>query len=273
MDNRNALTNTKSQSNDLLVLIQNNKIFKGYSPEKQEIAKAFAGKRLREYHPTDLRKLVAMLIIQTHANCGFKLDEQIMEMTLDEFVRDLQMYAGTITFEEMAIAFKKGYKHEFGQFTGLNNSTYWKWVNAWLVLDVRLNVRKSIEIMKSMGAVEPELSESEKIEIIKRGVIENFNVYKRGGLLLDAGNVSYNYLKERGLITLTDAKKTEIMQNVKSKLRTEALQNKGSKTMQQAIADNVTTVAINIECKREALREYFKNLVEMEIDINDLING
>jgi hypothetical protein len=253
------------------VLIQSNKIFQSYSPEKQEIAKAFAGKRLREYHPNDLRKLVAMLIIQTHANCGFKLDEQIMDMTLDEFVRDLQRYAGLMTFDEMGIAFKKGYKHEFGQFTGLNNSTYWKWINAWLVLDVRLNVRKSIEIMKSMGAVQPELSETEKTEIIKRGVIENFNVYKRGGLLLDAGNISYNFLKERGLITLTEAKKTEIIQNVKSKLRTEALQNKGSKTMQKAIDENVTTVAINIECKREALKEYFKNLVEMEIDINDLI--
>jgi Mg2+ and Co2+ transporter CorA len=125
--------------------------------------------------------------------------------------------------------------------------------------------------MKSMGAVQPELSETEKTEIIKRGVIENFNVYKRGGLLLDAGNISYNFLKERGLITLTEAKKTEIIQNVKSKLRTEALQNKGSKTMQKAIDENVTTVAINIECKREALKEYFKNLVEMEIDINDLI--
>jgi hypothetical protein len=97
MDNHNGLINITTQSNDLLVLIQSNKIFQSYSPEKQEIAKAFAGKRLREYHPNDLRKLVAMLIIQTHANCGFKLDEQIMDMTLDEFVRELHSKKGINT--------------------------------------------------------------------------------------------------------------------------------------------------------------------------------
>ena len=271
MDNQPARINTPMQSNDLLEIVTTHPIFKGFAPEKQEIAKALTGQRLKQYHPDDLRKMVALLIIQTHANCGFKLDQQVLEMTLDELVSDLQRYAGTVTFEEIAIVFKKGYKHEFGQYTGLNNATYWKWINTWLVNETRLNVRKQIETMKMSPKVEPELSESEKLEIIKRGVIENFNVFKRGGLMLDAGNVSYNYLKEKGLLTLTDKQKSEIMANVKHKLRTEALQNKGSKSMQQAIAENVTNVAINIECKREALRMYFKHLVEMGIEINEII--
>jgi len=250
-------------------VIQDHKTFKEFSPEKKEIAKALTGKRIKEYDAQDLRKLAALLIIQTHANCGYKLDESLLEMTIDEFVKDLQTYAGTITFEEMSILFKKGYQHEFGQFTGLNNSTYWKWINTWTVDERRLNVRKSIENMKRSPKTEPELSEEEKLQRIRRGVVENFNVYKRGGLLLDAGSVSYNYLKEKGILVLSDEVKSRISKEVKGRLRSEAIQNKGSKTMQKAIEENVTIVAINIECRREALRYYFKNLVDMDIDIND----
>lgn len=237
----------------------------------KDLAVCFVGAKLKEYDFDLLKVIVHELIILTYKNVGFEYKADFVEDTIDSFIKDLQVFAGTITFNELEYAFKNGYMHKYGSFTGLNNSTYWKWVNTY-IQDIRRQKLRSIVLGTKPEPEQKKISEQEAIEIVKKGIVEKFNTFKSSGNLMDAGNVAYKYLKEKGRINLSDAVRGEIIKTVKERLKQEALQNRGTKPLSKALEEALDQSRFSIEVKKEALRHYFRNLIEVDADINDEIS-
>lgn len=249
-------------------VLKASKQFNSLTQSDKDLAVCFIGAKLKEYDEVLLKAIVHDLILLTYKNVGFEYKEDFVNDTIDSFIKDLQTFAGTITYNELEYAFKNGYMHKYGSFIGLNNSTYWKWVNTYMQDLRRVKLRQILFSVKPQPE-QKKISNEEAVEIIRKGIVEKFNTFKSTGNFMDAGNVAYKYLKEKGKINLSDHTKTVILKEVKDRLRQEALQERGTKPLKKALEDALDQSRISIEVKKVALKKYFQNLIEMGIDIEE----
>lgn len=213
------------------------------------------------------------LIIKTFAKTNFKIEPEIHNATIDELCYDLQKYNGTLTFEEIELAFKNGYKKVYGDFFGLSNATYFGWVNAYTWHFNRLNAKKAIEIANKPQP-KPEISEEEKQKQVLGGVLRTFEDFKKGANILDPGNCSYNFLDKKGLIKFTKERKNKFIAVAKEKLIQDALTKKGIKSISKVIQSVTSEKSVIISnAKREALKTYFSDLIEMKQELKDELIG
>lgn len=120
----------------------------------------------------------------------------------------------------------------------------------------------------------PELTDSEKKRVIHMGAIECFIRYAKTGIVIDFGNITYNYLEKCGIINLSDERKWNLYHAAEKKLNNpENLKsiadwiksNRLAKTEDQ----DERKERIIREAKRLALAQYFDELIEMQIELKD----
>jgi len=106
------------------------------------------------------------------------------------------------TFEQFKIAVTEGMKS--GEiFDASAPATYNKWVKRYLD-----SVRPEIMAYKPKESVSA-LSEDEKLDLIKKGVMLCYDNYKSTGYIQDAGDAVYLYLEGKGVIDIpVEVKKT-----------------------------------------------------------------
>jgi hypothetical protein len=240
---------------------------------EKEIALCCIELKIKELSENTFKTKMLHLIGQTHLNCGFKTDENQVEQTIDELCLDLLKYNSTLSFQEIELAFKNGWKKQYGDFFGLNNATYFQWVNAYTWGEKRLKVKKTLLEAKENEKIEPAKKTEAEIDAIMRDAcLRSFDDFKKKILVVDAGNVKYNYLVKCGLINFTKERKQEIRAIVESRMRTQAIENRQkSETIEKSIA-KILTESIISESRREALVVFYKDLVETETELIDLLN-
>lgn len=239
---------------------------------EREIALASFDVRINKVPENEFKSEMIKLIGQTHLNCGFKLDENQLLQTIDELCSDLLKYNNTLTFPEIVLAFKNGYKKEYGDFFGLSNATYFGWVNAYTWGEKRLRVKKSIQDAKDNANKEPDKKTPEEIDyIMKDACLRSFDDFRKKVPVVDAGNVKYNYLVRKGLINFTAERKVQIMNYVSERLKTEAVENRQKAESVEKVIGKILPETIVSESRREALIVFYQDLVETETELKDLI--
>lgn len=179
----------------------------------------------------------------------------------------LQGEFGNYTIEEVDLAFRSlvtgKLEIEAGTFNRLTPPVLNKVLRAY-VTSLRYEARKTIAEMQKT------LTEAEKCQIIKRGIIDTYNRYKNDKILTDAGSVIFLWLERNGFINLTRQRKIEIY-NVAE--REELLGNGDVAAMRELY--KMTGVQrddrIKDAARLIALREYFDYLIEFEMDINKVL--
>lgn len=251
--------------------LQTRDFYNKLTNSEREIALATFELRINQVSENDFKSSMIKLIGKTHLNCGFKLDENQLLQTIDELCSDLIKYNSTLTFHEIEIAFNCGYKKEYGDFFGLSNATYFGWVNAYTWGEKRLRIKKSIMDAKNNANKESEKKTPEEIDyIMKDACLRSFDDFRKNILIVDAGNVKYNYLVKCGIINFTKERKQEIRTIVESRMRTQAIENRQkSETIEKVIA-KILTESIISESRREALIVFYKDLCETETELKDL---
>jgi len=242
----------------------------------KEIAVACSEPSIRNFAPNKFVNQMLILIGRTHLNCGFKFEEPQKEatnLTIDELCEDLKKYNGSLSFSEIELAFKNGYKKQYGDFFGLNNATYFQWVNAYAYAENRLRIKKLLLEAKEKQNTKPEKSEAEIKEIIEGGIITAFEQFKKGGLIFDAGNVKYNYLVKIGLLNFTIDRKKEIFERVKERMKQDAIETKANnetiaKALSKIMPENVVS-----QSRVESLKIYFMGLIDTGIEISDILEN
>ncbi len=244
--------------------------YNNLSPIEKEMALALLEPKIKDFTPEQMTVSMIGLIGKTHLSCGFPLDKERLNFTIDELCNDLKKYNGNLTFKEIELAFKNGYKKQYGDFFGLSNATYFGWVNAYTWAENRLRVKKAILDSKENAKKEPEKKSDEEIEyILKAGVLKSFDDFRDGVIILDAGNVKYNYLVKKGLINLTKERKAELMISSELRLKENAIKTKQLNETISKVFAKILESSITSEAKKEALLQYFKELVSMEIELSD----
>lgn len=210
------------------------------------------------------------------------MNESDSRLAATELCKDLFVSHGILTLSELKIAFNLGYKGEFGPYFGLNVRTYFTWVNAYRYSKHRANT--VIALHKSgddINRKEPPTLE-EQAKLSKENAINSFEYFKTAGVLMDIGNVTYRYLERLKIIAFTPEKKKEIAKAVKIKLADEQkIEKTKVKTSWQrdAIDEAIkkiqdgTTPTFVAECRREALRVFYKELIDMDVELKSLIDA
>ncbi len=248
-------------------------------PEERELAHAFNGTLVKDIAKNDLEVHLLKIVENTYLTRGWTYDGAMGAIQAHECVKDIKQYFGTLTIEEIAIAFAKGVRNEYGEYIGLNVATYFIWLRTYMTSSVRTEAKKKQLAYKMEQEKPKELSEKEKDAILKQGALDAFEKYKKDGTYADLGNPVYNWLDKKGKIPFPIERKKEFMLIAEKNLEVQLQASKDvaadiyerRKIEQQLIHLVNEKDKIICEAKRIALCIFFKELIEFDQDIKDML--
>lgn len=227
--------------------------------------------RIKESSTNDLKLALLKAISTAYLRSGQQFNKNVVEIEVDNMTSDVVNYFGALKLSDIELAFKNGIQNKYGEYFGLNIKTYLNWLKNYIYDPERVE-RVKLEQKNNM-IEEKKLSEKEKEEIIKNGLLATFERFKENKPITDAGNINYKYLVENGIFNLSRQRKLEIRDAVQKRMIIEIKDRNPLKTeIKNALKEHFTEDKIISECRLEALKIYFKELVEMEMDIKDLLN-
>lgn len=250
-----------------------------FTIEERECFLALQGKKIRDHSTIELEDELNKIIQTTFFNSGQKLSAEDAIPMLDSMIPDLKNYFNGMTIEEIKVAFKRGLMKEFGDYFGLNPVTFLNWLKNYMTSANRSSVKTKLKTQE-----EKVLSDQEKEELNLKGVIRCWNDFKEKRIIYDFGNATYNYLERKGIINFNKQRKNEIKADVKKRLiESEAFRSEGSKSMKErrdfkGIIDRLKSETgeqkdiLIFECRREALKIYFSELLEMGEELETILN-
>ena len=248
-------------------------IYQALIPIEREIVKACCEKNICQLDYAEFLFKMNGLIAKTHIQCGFAIDKEAVAFILRDLCDELKKYFSLMTFSEIEIAFRNGWKNTEKDFYGLNEKTYLSWVNAYSQSESRLKAKKMLLEAKENSKMQPaEKTEAEKEEDVRIATLQKFSKFKEGLVFFDWGNPSYNFLEKKGLINFSLERKKTIKKMVEEKRKAHAINEKRiNESIEIVVKKALEEDAVISDCKREALNIYFKELVEMEIELIDLL--
>lgn len=112
---------------------------------------------------------------------------------------------------------------------------------------------------------EKQLSEEEKYYLMKNACLDAFKNYKKTKRIIDFGSVKYLFLERMGIIKYTAAYKKEILGIAVKQLEKELSKDGEIKiNIETILPDDIIT-----RSRELALKIFFDNLIEMEIDLKE----
>lgn len=196
-----------------------------------------------------------------------------MELMINELLSDVKFVGSTLTLSELVLMCQNGAKESYGQNFGVNVTTVNKWMMG-LIGDMKRQAAKKSLYDASLPKSEPpkEVSESEWVRLS----IEAFEKFKESGVYEDWGNIIYLFLERKGLLNYSNERKAEIKNIVENRelARLSAPLSMEEKRSFDRLKNDLLSGSMDLKgkCRREALLIYFKELAEMEISLEDLLN-
>ena len=200
--------------------------------------------------------------------------EQVLKLLANSLFNEVQTYFSTLTIAEVKLCFQKGCRKEYGDFYGLNVSTFHGWMKNYSQSQARMNAKK--ETQKT-----PELpvSKTEIEEMWRKATVRQFEEFKKTGVLnVHMPGMLYDKLEELGLITLSKAEKVKIYEQateaVKQELQAKRLKVKPIQKQQIALildrmAKNTPASTdqslIKTKAKEIAIKNYYSSITTLNL--------
>ena len=224
-----------------------------------------------------LRVFIYMLISSTTLKCGHKIESDKILASTDLFLEELEDYPH-LTIKEIEKAFKDGYKGNYGEYYGLNVLTFITWIDFY-IKNVRMSELAKHRLNEPKQAALPELSESDKEDIIKSGCKRCFSEFLESGYVRSGNLHIYDYLNSKDLINLSEKEISDInilaIKHVKSEFNPANERGKFQKKQYADMLKNFNSDDNNarIESKINALKlqQFFKNLKKNKTIIETLL--
>lgn len=245
-------------------------------PEKEKLfIQLYEGIRIVEMNEHDLLKRCREIVSASYVESGIRLPEgqneanEHLEMLSNSLKNDLKDYHRFMTIEEIRESFRRGARKVYGDFHGINISTFTDWINKF-----RFDKERADSISKRERIMKPKegLTHPEREQIFNEALKDCMEYFKQKGEVIDTGGAIFDGLWKRKKITLTpeqalsykeQASKNEFMRldnerkKASQKLDRMAI-NKIDIQLSELIEDG--NIAIKIEAKRLALTDYFNSI-------------
>ena len=176
------------------------------------------------------------------------------------------------TFEQFKIAVTEGMKSG-DIFDASAPATYNKWVKRYLD-----SVRNEIMAYKPKETVSV-LTEDEKLDLIKKGVMLCYDNYKSTGYIQDAGDAVYLYLEGKGVIDIPVEVKKTLFENAREqainriRLKQTEVDRHTSRSLQKIVdaamnGEDVNEVVYEQKkiCRTKILKDLFDEMTREELE-------
>lgn len=187
-----------------------------------------------------------------------------------------------LTTGELTLAFLKGSLGEYGTYIGLGLKTLSDWLKGYS--NDELKKKAMSEWNKAIDQVSiKEKTPEQKEAIIRDGCLHSFNDYKANCLIIPVDHlcgVFYVYLKEKGLIKFSEAKRIELYDLAKAEYLSGLNRFRGqiAKDIYGSLLQSMTAKkdepqnrSFGNMCKRYALLAYFDELIASNTELNELL--
>lgn len=251
------------------------------SQSEIEIVICKEGKKIKDLKRSEVKVFLSTLIVKTYQDCGQTAVEKDIELSVNEVLIDVLNYAGGFTIAQITHAFKLGRLGEFGEWYGLNSNTFQKWIRGYMGYSKRFDANKKQEAYLKELNKPKEPTAEEKKEFIKQVCLKAFEDFKEKGFVIDAGNASFNYLWNNRIISFTSQRTTEFKLKALEVVKLEKVAKMDNPELRKEIKKSLAEIEkkmlehneVLIEAKKIALNTFFKELMETETELKDLLNG
>lgn len=256
---------------NITVFSQNNGVVSSH------LVTLLSGRKVSEATDMELDVVITFAIEKANLDLGrSNIDESDNDHLCNTLMTEARKCFSTLTLDELKEAIENGTKGKYNidpiyKPTVILVITWW---NAWMQDAKRIEARKQINNEVYISPTEEQKKEL-NIQIIKN----SWAKYKKDGKVGDIGNAVYNSLDELELIPFSIDRKLEFMELAKKSLLSEYSTAKTFdkiKRMElQNIIDSILAgnekSRLKAEAKRIALNTFFKELLEVEMEIEELL--
>jgi hypothetical protein len=179
----------------------------------------------------------------------------------------------TFTLEEIKNAFNLGSLGHFrtkpDEVLFMSIEKVFSWFKAYK-FGVKRDISKKIAEIEQKEEKAKEPTQEEKEKIVLNGVLASFEAFKKTGEVKDYGNVTYDTLDKMALIPFTNQRKKEIYTQAERIFKASKIDDREFTKRLKEMSSETQNI-IKAEAKILALSIFFKDLVEMEVELKDLI--
>ena len=188
---------------------------------------------------------------------------------------DIKEYFPRLTLEEFNLAVRRGLRFEYGKYYGFNVLTVHKFIESYLACEDReVALSKQQRYLQEARDREHDpLTIEQKWEIMKEGILTQFETYKSTKVLRDFGNASYDFLVKAGFINLTIEEKKKIFREAQEKLKAEAMVNSGSDLFMIAIRNKFSGTGQKAATISKAKQIALARFYDSNPDIPGILNS
>lgn len=221
------------------------------------------------------------LIIETQINIGHTKavdDRQINQISAAAILQLIYQKYRTLTVAELKLSFLNGLSGDYGDYIGVNLKTASQWIKGYSEAEIKRKAlsewNKCLETDKK-----EELTEGQKEEIELRATINYFDEFKKNSDSMTPDfilAIYYTRLKNKGLINFSDDKKSEMYEIGLNQYKNGATGQRSSKDIYGAMIlkiEKQQNKQFENICKRIALHEYFKEIINNGLELKDIIKN
>lgn len=160
------------------------------SDSEAQIITAFTHPRLALYFKGELKieelKMSLIDIISKAAfNCGQSMNKEDLKANYQVLLNNLKQDYKYLTIKEIEIAFEKGSKGVYGEFFGLNQKTFYKWIDAYIHDEARRKAsEKQLKYLEELTDKTKRLSEEVIAHKNKQAAVRFFKSYNSNDALV-----------------------------------------------------------------------------------------
>lgn len=242
---------------------------------------AMSSARICDMPEIEVDKVLMTAVHKAYNDKGQTVDPDTMSYIVDNLCSSVLKACPFIRIAEIPIAIEKGILGDYGDYFGLNVVTFVNFVKSHYESAKRAEIAKQTQV-KDEGKPMP--TEIEVLEADKKLLCKAFETFKSSGYYEDHGNHMYRVaVKKLKIFELSKDLQNEYLKLGKSraleKLKNEQIQKPFDRrriTKEITEANELIPKSDGIkkvykEALQLALMDWFKNLLEMEVDIRELV--
>ena len=247
----------------------------------QIYVKAKDSPKIFEMPPVDAEIFIYNLISETQINIGHTKsaeDSKINQISAAAILQLIYQKYRTLTVAELKLSFLNGLSGDYGDYIGVNLKTASQWIRGYSGAEIKRKAlsewNKCLETDKK-----EELTEGQKEEIELRATINYFDEFKKNSDSMTPDfilAIYYTRLKNKGLINFSDDKKSEMYEIGLNQYKNGATGQRSSKDIYGAMIlkiEKQQNKQFENICKRIALHEYFKEIINNGLELKDIIKN